>query len=222
MSTSSTQYNVYQQLTSARVVDTLNLPGLYINGPLNNGVGATLTALSVGVLTIDGVVVNVNDRVLLVNQTNENENGIYVATNAGGVSGLWVLTRSSDQQCIEQLKAGQFLSVNAGDFTDGSMYVLVEPLPAAMGIDPLLFEATNISNVIARLTQNIGGAGAGPLSVSFNGINPSSVVVATVESSSNVCAVAKLTPGTNIFTVTLTADPGANCFLNAIAFINGA
>jgi len=136
------QYNIYQQLTSARVVSVSNLAGSYLNGPLNNGVGATLVSSGVGALVIDGVSLVANDRVLLSAQTNANENGIYIVNNAGGVAANWVLVRSSDFQNIEQMKLGQFLSVNAGSASAGSMWVLVEPLPAQLGIDSLLFEST--------------------------------------------------------------------------------
>jgi len=144
MTTQVTQYNIFQQLTSARVVDTANLSGSYLNGPVNNGVGATLTASGVGALTIDGVDLENNDRVLLVAQTNANENGIYIVTSAGGSSSVWILTRAGDQQNIEQLKAGQFLSINAGTTNAGAMYVLVEPLPAQLGIDDLSFSPTSV------------------------------------------------------------------------------
>lgn len=142
MSIARSQYNVFQQLTSARVVSASNLSGSYLNGVLNNGVGATLTANSAAALVIDGVTLEDNDRVLLAAQTNANENGVYVVDSAGSVSEIWVLIRSSDQQNIEQMKAGQFLSINAGTANAGSMYVMVEPLPAQLGIDDLNFEST--------------------------------------------------------------------------------
>lgn len=141
MTASFSQYSIFQQLTSSRVVSTSNLAGSYNNGVLNNGVGATLIANSVGALVIDSVSLSNSDRVLLVAQTNGNENGIYVVTDAGGVAGVWVLTRSADQQNIEQMKAGQFLSIDAGTVNAGSMYVLVEPLPFELGIDDINFES---------------------------------------------------------------------------------
>ena len=134
MTVQNSQYNVFQQLTSVRVARTTNLAGVYLNGQLNNGVGATLTAATPAALVIDGVTLNVNDRVLLCAQTNANENGIYVVTSAN-----WVLTRSGDFQNIEQLKTGQFVPVGAGSANSGDIWVLVEPLPAHFGIDALTF-----------------------------------------------------------------------------------
>lgn len=134
MTVQNSQYNVFQQLTSVRVARTTNLAGVYLNGPLNNGVGATLTAPTPAALVIDGVTLSVNDRVLLCAQTNANENGIYVVTST-----TWVLTRSADQQNIEQLKTGQFIPVGAGSANSGDIWVLVEPLPAMFGVNALTF-----------------------------------------------------------------------------------
>src|SRR5690349_3961261 len=99
---SFSQYSFLQQLTSARVVSTSNLAGTYLNGTLNNGVGATLTANSAALLTIDSVALNQGDRVLLVAQSSANQNGVYVVTSPGSASSIWVLTRSEDQHSIEQ------------------------------------------------------------------------------------------------------------------------
>lgn len=134
MTVQNSQYNVFQQLTSVRVVDVANLAGIYLNGPLNNGVGATLSAASPATLTIDSVAVQLNDRVLLTAQTNANENGLYVLTSLN-----WVLTRSADFQNIEQLKTGQFVPVGAGTAHAGNIWVLVEPLPAIFGVNALTF-----------------------------------------------------------------------------------
>src|SRR5271167_2145151 len=68
----------------------------YNNGA--SGVGATLTDTSTGtVLVIDGYTVALNDRVLIKNQANPIQNGIYTLTTVG-VSGTtpYVLTRTTD------------------------------------------------------------------------------------------------------------------------------
>ncbi len=78
-----------------RVESPINLNATYNNGTA--GVGATLTnAGTQAALVIDGVTVNVADRVLVYEQTTQTQNGIYVVTNVGSVSTNWVLTRSSD------------------------------------------------------------------------------------------------------------------------------
>lgn len=77
------------------------------------------------------------------------------------------------------------------------------------------------TQVKAGTTANIGGAGAGPITVTVAGLTTSSVVVATIATSSNVVAVAKAVAGTGNFDVLFTADPGATCTLNYVAYIVG-
>jgi len=130
------QYNQYPWLTPVRVVATSNQTGTYNNGPSNNGVGATFT-YATGALTIDSVVVVAGDRVLLADQTNSNENGIYICTVTGATGVAAVLQRAADQQCIEQLLKGQYVTIAAGSVNAGGAFVMVEPLPANLGVDAL-------------------------------------------------------------------------------------
>jgi hypothetical protein len=135
MSFSAQQYSFYPVLTPARLVSQINIAGSYFNGQINNGVGATLTPSS-SLTAIDSVTLNVNDRVLLQNQTSKNQNGLYIV-NAVGTNAL--LTRASDFQNIEQLKEGQFVVIGAGNVLAGSLWVLVEPLPIQFGISDINF-----------------------------------------------------------------------------------
>ena len=78
-----------------RVESPINLNATYNNGTA--GVGATLTNAGTQVaLVIDGITVATNDRVLVYEQTNQTQNGIYVVTNVGSGSTNWILTRASD------------------------------------------------------------------------------------------------------------------------------
>jgi len=148
-------FNIYQQLTSVRLVFNGNLSGIYYNGKLNNGIGSTLTAINVGSLSIDSVNVELNDRILLPEQTNSNENGIYIVKSKGSSISLWQLERSNDFQSIEQLKSGQYFSVDSGNTFAGNMYVLIEPLPSSIGgIDSSGASFVNVTTG--------GGGGSGP------------------------------------------------------------
>jgi len=75
------------------------------------------------------------------------------------------------------------------------------------------------TNVIVARTANIGGAGAGPLTISVPGMTSSSVVIATISTSSNTVAVAKAAAGSGSFALTLTSDPGATLTVNYIAYL---
>lgn len=149
MSTQS--YDIPQQITSVRLSATSNVSGNYYNGNINNGIGATLTSSSNSTLTVDGIIANLGDRILLSMQTNTNENGIYVVMSPGSSSSKWVLQRSPDFQSLEQLKLGQYFSVNAGNTLAGNMYVLIEPLPYSIGSSGMSF-----------INVSAGGSGSGP------------------------------------------------------------
>lgn len=137
MTTSLGQTVFSPWLTPVRVVSTSNVSGTYFNGQNNDGVGATLT-VAASSLTVDSVVLVVGDRLLLQAQTNDNENGIYIVKE---ISTVVILQRAFDQQSIEQIKTGQYVSVGAGSVNAGNMYSIVEPLPALFGIDDLVINA---------------------------------------------------------------------------------
>lgn len=137
MTTTYSQTVLSPWLTPVRLCSTSNVSGTYYNGPNNNGIGATLT-VAASSLTIDSVACAVGDRVLLQTQTNTYEQGIYVVTSIGSTV---VLTRADDMQSIEQMKAGQYVSVGAGSSLAGNFYSLVEPLPQVIGSDDVVFNA---------------------------------------------------------------------------------
>ena len=135
MSTSNGQTVFSPWLTPVRLVSTSNVAGTYFNGPLNNGVGATLT-IAASSLTVDSVVANVNDRILLQNQSAANTNGIYFVLSIGTTV---VLQRSADQQSAEQYKTGEYVSVKAGSINAGGFFTIIEPLPAQLGVNSLVW-----------------------------------------------------------------------------------
>jgi cytoskeletal protein CcmA (bactofilin family) len=104
-----------------------NLNATYDNG--TSGVGATLTnAGTQSALVIDGVTLNTSDRVLIYNQTNGYENGVYTVTDTGSASTNWVLTRATDADSYEPndntgLDGGSYFFVEEGDTGAGEAYV---------------------------------------------------------------------------------------------------
>lgn len=100
-----------------RVESPINLNATYNNGAA--GVGATLTnAGTQAALVIDGVTVNVADRVLVYQQTTQTQNGIYVVSDVGSGSTNWVLTRSSD--------ANTYVINSAAGLSEGSTVFVQE------------------------------------------------------------------------------------------------
>lgn len=138
--------NRFQQLTSARVATTANLNANYANGI--NGNGARLTnAGALAALAIDTVNLVNNDRIVVANQTNGFENGIYIVIEAGSSAVAWILERAQDFQSIEQIKAGYFCPIEAGSANIGDMYVIVEPIPGVLGVNDINFVSSAVSGL---------------------------------------------------------------------------
>jgi hypothetical protein len=140
-----------------RVENPANLNATYNNGTA--GVGATLTNAGTQVaLVMDGVTVATNDRVLVYEQTDQTQNGIYVVTNTGSGSTNWVLTRASD--------ADTYVINNANGLSEGSTVFVQQGTTGAgetytcntSGV--ITFGTTNIT--FAQIsTAQIYSAGAG-------------------------------------------------------------
>ena len=193
MSTLSySQTTTQPYLTPVRLVAMTNQSGTYLNGSLNNGVGATFT-YSTGVLTIDSVTVALNDRILFAAQTSGLQNGIYVCTQAGTTTAAAILTRAEDQQCIEQLQTGFYVSVAAGTTYHGFIFTMVEPKPAAIGVDSIVWaDATATgSGVMATLPTT-----AGNIAVYSNATGDITQNAATAINNGNIQAGVSGTAGT--------------------------
>jgi hypothetical protein len=100
---------------AVNVSTTTNLTATYNNGA--SGIGATLTNSGTqAALAIDGVSLVLNNRVLVNNQTNQIQNGIYYVSNVGSGSTNWVLTRSldADGSPAPDLGPGTYVFVSKG------------------------------------------------------------------------------------------------------------
>ena len=105
---------------SCKLGTTADLSATYNNGSL--GVGATLTAGSNGTLTLDSNATNLNDRILVKDQTDATENGIYTLTTLGDGSNPWVLTRSTPEDQPAELTGGSFVFVEEGTLNANNGY----------------------------------------------------------------------------------------------------
>lgn len=101
---------------SVHVATTTNLSADYNNG--TNGIGATLTASANGAWpTIDGhTSFTQYDRILVKNQTDAKENGIYILSDLGSAGSKWILTRATDadNNPTGEMKNGDFVLVING------------------------------------------------------------------------------------------------------------
>jgi hypothetical protein len=125
-----------------------NGTGLTIAGLVNAGVGATLTnAGTKAALQIDGVNLSLTNRVLVYNQANAFENGIYTVTTVGtpdpgGTN--WVLTRATTEDKYQPdttsgLGQGDYFFVQEGSTGAGESYVMTTNNPLIIGTTNLTF-----------------------------------------------------------------------------------
>jgi len=136
---------------SVRVATTANLAGSYNNG---NG---TITASSNGAISIDGVSLSVNDRVLVKDQTSQVENGFYRVTTVGSGSAAFVLTRTPDGDEADELTGGAFTFVEEGTANADNGYVASHNGTPTVGTTNITFEQFSGAGQIAAgagLTKN--------------------------------------------------------------------
>jgi len=104
--------------------------------------GGTLTANANGELDVDGYIVStVGTRILVKNETSGNApyNGIYTVTDAGGLSSVWVLTRSTDANTSAEVTDGMFTFVEQGDTNHSTSWVLTTNNPITLNTTGLVF-----------------------------------------------------------------------------------
>ena len=127
----------------------------YNNG--TSGSGATLTATANARLSVDGVPVTTNDRILVKNQVDTVHNGIYKVTDQGSASAPYILTRAVDQDGVSDnvvrgdatyVASGStnsnqgFLISSAGTSGDSQLHVI--------GTDPITFtQFTGVATITA-------------------------------------------------------------------------
>lgn len=137
----------------------------YSNGA--SGVGATLTAVALGALSLDGQSPSIGQTVLVKNQASTFQNGPYTVTVAGSAGLAFVLTRRTDyDQAVEAL-AGSSIFVITGTTNGSTVWDQNSANVATMGTDAITFVQTGGpgSTTIGALDANAANAQG----LSFNG-----------------------------------------------------
>ena len=103
-----------------------------------------------GIQTIDGVLLPADARVLVKNQTQAKDNGLYVVSSTG----VW--TRAQDADSSLEVTPGLFVSIETGTLNGDSVWQLVTDGPIVLGTTPLVFEmATGRTGVSAGSYANV-------------------------------------------------------------------
>lgn len=134
---------------SARLGTTAALPAnTYNNG--SSGVGATLTEVGFGALSIDGVAPSISDRVLIKNEAASANNGIYGVTAVGSVVAAYVLTRTADYNQSSEVQAGDSLFITSGTTQADSGWIQITTGTITMGSSPIVFnQFTGLGQITA-------------------------------------------------------------------------
>lgn len=107
-------------------------------------VATTANIALAGLQTIDGVAVAANDRVLVKDQTDASENGIYVAS-----TGDWF--RAADFNRSDDVREGTMVRVTDGDVAAGLAYIVSTADPITVGTSDIAFAIDGASAVAAAL-----------------------------------------------------------------------
>lgn len=157
--------NGFHVHTPVLVATTGNLTATYNQpGGAGVGVGATLTNSGTqAALSIDGVSMNVNDRVLVWQQTTALQNGIYTVTTVGSGATNWVLTRATDadeagEGSPDSLGGGDYFFVQSGDTQGFFAFVCVNTDTIVFGTSAIAFnEFSSVPEYVGGTNINVSG-----------------------------------------------------------------
>lgn len=188
---------------------TGNLTATYNNGTA--GVGATLTnAGTLGAFTPDGIVASVSDRILIYNQTNQFENGVYTVTTVGDGSTPWVLTRATDADTYgsgpNAIDEGSTFFVTSGNTGAGETYTCNTSGVITFGTTAITFTqiaATQIYSAGTGLTlTGTQFSLTNPVAVNLGGTSFASYTAGDMLYASGSTALSKLGIGSNTYMMT--------------------
>jgi hypothetical protein len=189
---------------------TGNLNATYNNGTA--GVGATLTnAGTLVAFTPDGVVAQAGDRILIYNQTNQFENGVYTVTTVGNGSTAWVLTRATDADTYalkspNGLGEGDAFFIQSGNTGAGETYVCNTSGTITFGTTAITFAQVSASQVYSAGTGlTLTGTQfslSTPVAVNLGGLGLSSYTAGDLIYASASTTLSKLALGTQGYVLT--------------------
>jgi len=115
----------------------------YNNGA--SGVGATLTAVVNGALSVDGNAVTLAQRILVKNEVLQANNGAYTVTQTGSAILPYILTRATDFDVAGagEIANNAYFFVTAGATNAGSSFILSQTAAITVGTTALPFTLFN-------------------------------------------------------------------------------
>lgn len=149
-------------LEGCKVATTANLAYTYADGSGTLGAGATLENQTQEVVTIDGQALVAGERVLVKDQTDKKQNGIYTVTTVGSIGAKLLLTRTSDFDKAEHIEHGKFTFVQNGTAGGNHGFVLAgtNPYSTVTGATVSVTSGSNSVTVTAATGDKITFASA--------------------------------------------------------------
>jgi hypothetical protein len=211
---------------------TGNLNAIY-NQPGGPGVGVGATLTNNGTLAAfapDGPTAAPGDRILIYNQTNQFENGVYTVTTVGDGSTPWVLTRATDADTYalkdpNGLGNGDAFFVTSGNTGAGETYV-------CNTVGTITFGTTAITFAQVSATQ-VYSAGTGltltntTFSITNTTVTPAAygaadkTLTATVNAQGQLTALADTPIAITNSQVSGSAASGANSDITSLSGLTG-
>lgn len=124
--------------------------------PANTATANILTGTSPGALSVDGVAVALNDRILVKDEATLANNGIYDVTATGGVGAAFVLTRSTDSNQAFEIKVDDIVPITLGAQLANTFW-LQKSTVTGIGTSPITFVSSTLGGILP-ITK--GGTGA--------------------------------------------------------------
>lgn len=151
-----------------------NLFSVYNNGLA--GVGATLTNAGADVpFSLDGVPGYIGMVVLVKDQAQQLQNGVYTVTTLGDGATPWVLTRTPFYDGSTRTPMlGDFFGVVQGTENQLTFWFQTAPNPIVIGVSAIIFEESIGEGITIPLPVNEGGTGLmtfSPFEVLLGGIS---------------------------------------------------
>jgi hypothetical protein len=216
--------NGFHVHTPVLVATTGNLTATYSNGA--SGVGATLTNSGAqAALSVDGVSLSVNNRVLVWQQTTGTQNGVYVVTTVGSGATNWVLTRSSDADTSSEgdpgtLGGGDYFFVQSGTTLGYHSYICTNTAAIVFGTTAITFnEFSSVPQYTGTAPINVSGsviALTGTVAATNGGTGTNTVTTGDLLYGSGTNTWSKLAAGAAYRSLVMNAG-GTNVEWNAVA-----
>jgi hypothetical protein len=125
--------------------------------------------------TLDGVTLVTGDRVLVKDQTDDTENGLYIVVASGTAS------RDPQFDTIAEL-SGQMIVVNQGSTNDNKIFLCTTDSDATLGSTSITYTIITPSNVGTVTSVGVADAGASEFTVGSSPVTSSGTITLAINS----------------------------------------